>query len=265
MFDSISAPVHTLIISDVHLGSRVSRAGALLRLLRSYQAGKHQWRFKRLLLLGDIFDGLNFDRLKKHSWQVVGTIREITDEASDAKVVWVAGNHDLALIDLMSHLVGVKVYEQYEWRVGEREFLAMHGHQFDKWIMNYPTISKIPAWIYEVIQQLDGPSQRISRYVKEKSKKWLRINHEVAHGLIKYAEKRGKRYAGLFAGHTHFADAIEYPEFNTWYYNSGCWTGKQNPNFITIDFAGNVQLQEFVEQQTPKALPLPVASAWPNK
>ncbi|MFH2054998.1 MAG: UDP-2,3-diacylglucosamine diphosphatase [bacterium] len=261
MFDTISSPIHTLVVSDVHLGSRVSRAGSLLRLLRSYRAGKHRWRFNQLLLLGDIFDGLNFDRLTRHAWQVVGLIREITDEKSNAKVIWVAGNHDLALIDLMSHLVGVTVYEEYEWQVADRSFLAMHGHQFDKWIMNYPTLSRIPAWIYEVIQQLDGPQQRISRYVKEKSKKWLRINDEVAQGLMKYAHKQGKSYDALFAGHTHFADAVEYPETGSWYYNSGCWTGKQHPNFITVDSAGEVQLQEYVEAEAPMIIPVLAASA----
>lgn len=261
MLENIIAPIHTLVISDVHLGSRVSRADSLLRLLRSYRVGKHEWRFRQLLLLGDIFDGLNFDRLKRHAWQVVGLLREITDEESNAKVIWVAGNHDLALIDLMSHLVGVKVYEEFEWEVANKSFLAMHGHQFDKWIVNYPTLCKLPAWIYEGIQQLDGPNQRFSRFVKEKSKKWLRINDEVAQGLIDYARKQGKSYDGLFAGHTHFADAIEYPELNTFYYNSGCWTGKQNPNFITVGLDGNVLLKEYIEHEAPAVVPALAASA----
>jgi len=46
----------TVIISDLHLGSEVSQAGAALAFLQSIH-------FKRLILLGDIFADLNFRRL----------------------------------------------------------------------------------------------------------------------------------------------------------------------------------------------------------
>ena len=48
----------TIILSDLHLGSEVSRAGDALRLLK-------QCCFERLILLGDIFCDLNFGRLKR--------------------------------------------------------------------------------------------------------------------------------------------------------------------------------------------------------
>lgn len=46
----------TLIVSDVHLGSAVSLAAALTHLLKNST-------FKRLILLGDIFQDLDFSRL----------------------------------------------------------------------------------------------------------------------------------------------------------------------------------------------------------
>ncbi len=52
----------TVIISDLHLGSEVSQAGAALAFL-------HSIRFKRLILLGDIFADLNFRRLTKEHWK----------------------------------------------------------------------------------------------------------------------------------------------------------------------------------------------------
>jgi UDP-2,3-diacylglucosamine pyrophosphatase LpxH len=45
----------TLILSDLHLGSEVSRAAETLLLLQSV-------KFRRLILLGDIFADLNFRR-----------------------------------------------------------------------------------------------------------------------------------------------------------------------------------------------------------
>jgi len=58
----------TVIISDLHLGSDVSQAGAALALLQSVH-------FKRLILLGDIFADLNFRRLTKEHWKFLGYIR----------------------------------------------------------------------------------------------------------------------------------------------------------------------------------------------
>lgn len=248
--------VDSLIISDVHLGSKVSRAGDLLRFLRAYRDSKHEWRFRKLILLGDIFDDLNFKRLKKHAWEVVGMFREITDEESNAEVVWVLGNHDELLTHLMSHLVGVAVYEEYEWEVSGKHFLGMHGQQFDKWIMHYPRFSKIPSWMYTFIQQVDGPRQRVSRYVKEKSKTWLRINHEVAQGIVKYAAETNRKCDALFCGHTHLAEMIEFDDNNAVYYNTGCWTGKHAPNYVTIDADGEVELRELDSRlMKPEAVP----------
>ncbi len=242
---NLPEPVHTLIVSDVHLGSRVSRASECLELLESYRTDKRRWKFKQLVLLGDIFDDLNFNRLNKHAWKLVSLIREITDEESSAKVVWILGNHDELLVPLMAHLVGITVHEEYEWGIGNKRFFAMHGQQFDKWIMKYPNISKIPSWMYDVIQQLDGPKQRLSRFVKEKSKTWLRINAEVARGIVNYASRKGYKIDAAFCGHTHIAETIEFAEQGISYYNTGCWTGKHAPTFVTISNAGEVQLHEY--------------------
>jgi UDP-2,3-diacylglucosamine pyrophosphatase LpxH len=257
MLTEATPMVDTLLVSDVHLGSRVSRAGSLLRLLRSLRESRHSWHFRQLVLLGDIFDGLNFNRLRKHAWQVMSTFREITDEESNARVVWVAGNHDYRLIELMAHLVGITVHEEYQWEVAGRRFLAMHGHQFDKWIIQYPTLSRIPGWFYDGIQALDGSSQRISRYVKEKSKKWLRINQNVADGIVKHAVALGTGIEVAFCGHTHMTEVIEFPEEGIIYYNSGCWTGKHNPNYITVTGSGQVAIHEYVEEAVVEAVPIP--------
>ncbi len=52
------ASYDVVILSDLHLGSEISRAHEALELLRSLS-------FHRLILLGDIFCDLNFSRLKK--------------------------------------------------------------------------------------------------------------------------------------------------------------------------------------------------------
>jgi UDP-2,3-diacylglucosamine pyrophosphatase LpxH len=237
--------MNTLIVSDVHMGSRVTRARELYELLKSLQITDHDYRFERLILLGDIFNDMNFRRLRKYEWRLLGLIRKMTDEESHVKVAWVRGNHDLELIDLMTHMVGIPIYEEYRWQVNGKRFLAMHGDQFDKWIVNYPVLSAIPTYVYDLIQKLDGPRHKLSRLLKDRSKKWLHINQAVARGILQYARSRRLSVDALFCGHTHLADAIHFEAENVWYYNTGCWTGSHPPTYAVVDGGGEVTLHEY--------------------
>lgn len=95
----------TVILSDLHLGSEISRADEAFDLLRSIE-------FRRLILLGDIFCDLNFRRLKREHWEFLSHIRKLSNPKRNVEVVWVEGNHDYGLIDVMSHLVGVPAYRE---------------------------------------------------------------------------------------------------------------------------------------------------------
>jgi len=238
--------IDTLIVSDVHLGSNVSRVQELFELLKSYALADHKYRLKRLVLLGDIFDDMNFRRLRKYEWKLLGMIRKMTDEESRVEVVWLRGNHDIELIELMEHLVGTNVHEEYHWQVGGKRFFAMHGDQFDKWVINYPILVDIPLFIYEMIQKIDGSRHTISRFLKDKSKKWLRINEEVARGIIGYAHKKGYCPDAIFCGHTHLAEEARIG--NLMYYNTGCWTGNETSTYITIGLDGAVSLNKYGQE-----------------
>src|SRR5271166_387167 len=120
---------NTLILSDLHLGAETSRAREATRVLKEN-------RFQRLILLGDIFADLNFARLTKDHWKFLSTIRKLSNPKREVEVVWVEGNHDQGLSNLMSHLVGVKVYEEYAWTYAGLRHVAIHGHQFDRFVIN---------------------------------------------------------------------------------------------------------------------------------
>ena len=84
----------TLILSDLHLGSEVSRAEDATRMLK-------QNRFRRLILLGDIFSDLNFRRFTKEHWKFLSYIRKLSNPKREVEVVWVEGNHDQGLSNVM--------------------------------------------------------------------------------------------------------------------------------------------------------------------
>ena len=143
-----SAVYDTLILSDLHLGSEISRAEQATRMLREN-------RFRRLILLGDIFSDLNFGRLTKPHWKFLSYIRKLSNPKRGIEVVWVEGNHDRGLSDIMSHLVGVKVYQEYEWEFGGHRHLAIHGHQFDRFAVNNLLLSNVGTLIHLQLQKLD--------------------------------------------------------------------------------------------------------------
>ena len=86
--------VDTIIVSDLHLGSSVSRGKRLLELL-------HAYTYRRLILNGDVFDDLNFKRLTKDDWRFLSYIRKMSNPKRGIDVVWVIGSHDGSVAEIL--------------------------------------------------------------------------------------------------------------------------------------------------------------------
>ena len=216
----------TLIISDLHLGSEVSQAGAALEFL-------HSVRFRRLILLGDIFADLNFSRLTKEHWKFLGHIRKLSNPRHGIEVVWVEGNHDHGLTEVMSHLVGIPVYQEFAWTYAGKKHLAIHGHQFDGFNGSNAFISKVGQLIFLYLQKIDSKKKRFARYLDRLNTRWLRLSEQVAKGALGYA-KPGKAER-IFCGHTHVAMARE--KDGVEYYNSGGWVD-QRCTYVSVGLEG---------------------------
>ncbi len=218
--------VETIIVSDVHLGSEVSRAKDLLTVLQSHV-------FDRLILLGDIFSDLNFKRLKKEHWELLSFIRKLSNPKRDVEIVWVEGNHDQGLSEVMSHLVGIKVYQEYAWSFGGKRCLAIHGHQFDRFLVDNALLSDLGSFFYTWIQKCDCGQQKFSRYLDKLNTSWLRMSKRVAAGALGHAAACSADF--VFCGHTHAAMHLEVEGIS--YYNTGCWV--QSPaTYVTVDQRG---------------------------
>jgi UDP-2,3-diacylglucosamine pyrophosphatase LpxH len=225
----------TLIVSDLHLGSGLSRAEDACRLLK-------RQIFRRLILLGDIFCDLNFRRLKRKHWDLLSYIRRLSSPRRDVEVVWVEGNHDRGLTDVMSHLVGVKVYQEYLWDFAGRRFLAIHGHQFDRFLVNNAALSAMGEFVHAQIQKLDSNGKRFTRFLDRQNSRWLRLSPKVASGALAHARARGAHV--VFCGHTH--EAMESEEDGIRYFNSGCWTN-DGPTYVTVNESG-IQIHRYLPE-----------------
>ncbi len=228
----------TMILSDLHLGSELSRASDALRLLKGSC-------FRRLILLGDIFCDLNFSRLKKEHWQFLSYIRKLSNPKRQVEVVWVEGNHDQGLTNVMSHLVGVRVYHEYRWDFGGIKHLAIHGHQFDRFVIDNAILSRFVALLYLQLQKLDWGRKRTVRFLDQLNTAWLRLSEKVAHGALEYAAAQGAQR--VFCGHTHKSMFVE--RDGIVYYNSGNWVDLR-ATYIAIDESG-VRLLEFSDVDEP--------------
>jgi len=216
----------TIIISDLHLGSEVSRASAAMRMLKAAS-------FNRLILLGDIFSDLNFGRLKKEHWRFLGYIRKLSNPKREIEVVWVEGNHDHGLSQVMSHLVGIRVYQEYTWEFDGIRHLAIHGHQFDRFLTRNAPLSRVLSGLHLALQKFSFGKKRMIGFLERFDTAWLRLSAKVASGALVHG--KSKNAQRVFCGHTHQAlsvkgDGVEY-------YNSGSWT-QENATYIAIDHQG---------------------------
>jgi len=226
----------TLILSDLHLGADMSRARDAMRVLQ-------QNRYRRLILNGDIFADLNFARLKKEHWKFLGFIRKLSNPKRNVEVVWVEGNHDHGLTQIMSHLVGVRAYHEYSWEYQGLRHIAVHGHQFDSFGVNNVRFNYLfGTLLYLQLQKWDTKSKMLTRFLDRLNTRWLRLSTKVAAGALAHA--RHHQAARIFCGHTHAA--LHRHEDGIDYYNSGSWID-DHPKYITVGEEG-VQIHEYIEQ-----------------
>ncbi|HEV3513817.1 MAG TPA: UDP-2,3-diacylglucosamine diphosphatase [Candidatus Sulfotelmatobacter sp.] len=227
---------NTLILSDLHLGAETSRAREATRVLKEN-------RFERLILLGDIFADLNFARLTKEHWKFLGHIRKLSNPKRKIEVVWVEGNHDHGLANIMSHLVGVRVYKSYTWEYCDLRHVAIHGHQFDGFQVNRLRLSQWATSLYLQLQKLDFKSKPVTRLIDRLNTRWLRMSEKVAAGALGYARHHGADR--IFCGHTH--EAVTVKRDGIEYCNSGGWVDSRL-TYLTIDETG-VEIHEYDERK----------------
>jgi UDP-2,3-diacylglucosamine pyrophosphatase LpxH len=225
----------TIILSDLHLGSEVSRASEALRMLKKSS-------FNRLILLGDIFSDLNFGRLKKEHWKFLGYIRKLSNPKREVEVVWVEGNHDQGLSRVMSHLVGIRVYREYVWEFCGIRHLAVHGHQFDRFLTRNGVLSKFLAALHLGLQRFSFGKKRLIGFLERFDTAYLRLSEKVAEGALADAQARNAQR--VFCGHTH--EALRLKRDGIEYYNSGSWT-QDSMTYIAIDHQG-VRIWEYRDQ-----------------
>ena len=117
----------TLLMSDVHIGFKFSRASDAVSVLEKE-------KFDRLILVGDIFDIQSM--MRRPYWDEHHTefLKKILKIAKKKEVIYVIGNHDYPLYYLQEYtekIAGLKLCREYEYESGGKKITCIHGDQFD--------------------------------------------------------------------------------------------------------------------------------------
>jgi UDP-2,3-diacylglucosamine pyrophosphatase LpxH len=196
----------------VHLGSAVCRA----KELREFLAMVHEDEIMadELVINGDLFDSLDFRKLRGSHWKVLSKLRQISKRK---RVVWIGGNHD-GPAEAISHLIGVDFLDDHRIVGGGREILVLHGDVFDDFLSDHPILTRLADTMYRTMQGVWGGAG-LALAAKRGSKTFLRCS-----ALVKERARVHMRSSGcdtVCCGHTHMAEA------DGDYFNSGCWTEHQ--------------------------------------
>jgi len=232
----LSGPIEydVVIISDIHFGSPMCQAKELDEFLSNI-------RVQYLILAGDVFDDLKFNRLQHWHWQALSRIRKISDHC---QVVWIRGNHDIVSARTMSHLLGVQVRNNFDWEMCGKRFFAVHGDRWDTFIYKHQLTTTLITSIYNGLMRLNsGGARAFTKWLKKKAKLLTRNSEAVQFGAIRYAKK--KKYDAVFCGHTHMALLTRVG--NIIYGNDGTWQS-DDPHFIGIK-ESRVDLCKYVNKK----------------
>ncbi|OGY45657.1 MAG: hypothetical protein A2731_03655 [Candidatus Buchananbacteria bacterium RIFCSPHIGHO2_01_FULL_39_8] len=238
--------VHTIALSDTHFGLLSGdRIRELIQILRA------EFEFRQLLLVGDIVDSLP---LLAKELEFFSFLSELSE--SGVKVVWIKGNHD---IDFRKETTGAAAFyripfcREYTWTFGGRNYLAIHGHQFDTWVTkNGGWRNKVISRFIWILQQIDR-RQRLYGLLKcnpHIQRIWKRNIEKVANAAFRYVKKYKKKIGGLrrkkkfkihviLCGHTHHVEEIT--RNGVTYVNAGS-CGEGSLTFVTVDLNGGIQI-----------------------
>lgn len=218
----------SIFISDVHLGTKFSKAHMLLDFLKDNSA-------QNLYLVGDIIDGWAIKRKfiwpQSHSDVIQKVLRQAR---KGTNVYLVAGNHDDFLRPFLPILMGDNLHIDHEFDYVDssgKRYLVTHGDFFDSITMTKKWLAVLGDYGYDFLLHLNGIINffrrvfgykkywSLSKYVKDNIKKSVSFISDFEGILSKHAHKKG--YDGVICGHIHKAEIKEID--NIKYLNSGDW------------------------------------------
>jgi len=204
-----------VIISDLHIGSKFYRSKELLKFLKSEY-------YDELILAGDIIDFIKIPVFTQRCLEIIKAV-DYTK-----KIIYVVGNHDEGLVNLIGKKVGnVEFVKKYEFESFGRKFRIEHGDDYDRGVLHNKIFVKILSVIQNMLEfafNFDFTTWWTEKQIKKHK---LR---SVIHILKHHPE-----VDVFIMGHNHIPEAIIWVEADQTiktYINSGDWV--THHTYVTI-------------------------------
>lgn len=245
----VNAPVprrlRTVWISDVHLGTRASNAGALLDFLRDHE-------FEMLYVVGDLIDAWQLRRGIYWPQEHNDVIQKLLRKArKGARIIYIPGNHD----EMVGGFCGRYGYIAIEKNAihltaDGRRVLVMHGHELDtvvqnaRWLafagdLGYQFLLGLNPLINFVRRRFGLGYWSLSAYAKRRVKDAVNFIGEFEAAVVRYAESYGVE--AVICGHIHNAGIRQLGAVT--YYNCGDWV--ESCTALVENFDGEMELLTF--------------------
>jgi UDP-2,3-diacylglucosamine pyrophosphatase LpxH len=214
----------TLVISDLHIGSKGCKTDEILELLKDES-------YQRYILVGDIIDGWLFKKYKKFSYQHTRVIRRLLKLSKDKEIIWISGNHDEFLRKYTPIELGnIKVVDEFI----ENGVWYCHGDKYDG-IVKMHWLGMLGSIGYDLAIVIDRFLKRfykktsLSKYLKDNVKAAVSFMVDFENEMVRQAKKR--KCHTVVCGHIHTPD---YKIIDDIYYlNCGDWV--ENCSHIVLE------------------------------
>ena len=204
----------TLIISDLHIGSKGCKTEEILDLLKDES-------FERYILVGDIIDGWLFQRYKKFTYEHARVIRRLLKLSKNKDIIWISGNHDEFLRKYTPIELGnIKVVDEFI----EDGIWYCHGDKYDgivkmRWLGMLGSIGYDLAIVIDRFLKRFNKKTSLSKYLKDNVKAAVSFLVDFENEMVRQAKKR--KCHTVVCGHIHT------PSFKlidgVYYLNCGDW------------------------------------------
>ena len=212
-----------LIVSDIHLGDKHSRADLVLKVLKENKA-------KTIIIAGDLFDHHNLHRLNKTHWKVLSKLRKLSKKC---KIIYLIGNHCFLKAEFMSILLGFNCKDEHIIELKDSKVLVVHGDIFDIYFTKYKWITNFIIKAYYLIRHYTPFAEDFFKLFKHHTNDFVEKSSDIKRNALNYINING--YDKIICGHTHL------PEDTDKYINTGSFCEKQC-GYVVIDKKGKITL-----------------------
>jgi UDP-2,3-diacylglucosamine pyrophosphatase LpxH len=217
----------TIFLSDIHLGTRDSKAEEVIAFLKATTC-------RKLILNGDIVDGWALRSggkwLPTHTKFVRTVLKKM--EKQGTEVIYLRGNHDDILERFLPVCFGnLRIVDEYIHATPQGDYLVVHGDGFDRVTTSHRWVAIAGAKGYELLLGVNRLYNRwrafrgkeyfsLSKTIKARVKSAVSFVDRYEDQLKELAAVRGCR--GIICGHIH-TPADKLLENGVHYLNSGDW------------------------------------------